>query len=263
MTRSSISASRDAGVFRDFVCDLDGTVWLSGAAIPGVAEAIATARSVGHRFLFATNNSTATIAEIEAELAAIGISASGAVVSSAGATATLVAAGERVFVIGGPGLHDAISRSGALVVADPPFDAVAVGRDTSLTFADLVTANSAIRAGARFLASNTDPTFPTPSGPEPGGGVIVAAVALASGVAPQVAGKPFLPMAVAIKTALGSDVSRAIVVGDVAATDGLLADRLGAPFALVLSGTTKTAAGIDPPPAFVVPDLAALLSQFV
>lgn len=261
MTRSSISASREAGVFRDFVCDLDGTVWLGGAAIPGVAEAIATARSVGHRFLFATNNSTATIAEIEAELAAIGIS--GAVVSSAGATATLVAAGERVFVIGGPGLHDAISRVGALVVADPPFDVVAVGRDTSLTFADLVTANAAIRAGARFLASNTDPTFPTPSGPEPGGGVIVAAVALASGVAPQVAGKPFLPMAAAIKTALGSDVSRAIVVGDVAATDGLLADRLGAPFALVLSGTTKTAAGIDPPPAFVVPDLAALLSEFV
>ncbi len=246
----------------DFVCDLDGTVWLSGAVIPGISAAIATARSAGHRFLFATNNSSAAIVDIEAALANVGVPAVGSVVSSADATATLVAPRERVYVIGGPGLREAIRGRGALVVADPPFDAVAVGRDTSLTFADLVAANTAIRAGARFIASNTDPTFPTAAGPEPGGGVIVAAVALASGVEPQVAGKPFQPMADAVRAALGGDVSRAIVVGDVPATDGLLAARLGVPFALVLSGTTETAAGIDPPPAFVASDLVALLGTF-
>lgn len=245
----------------DFVCDLDGTVWLSGTVIAGVPQAIAAARSAGHRFLFATNNSAATIGAIEAALASVGVPAAGSVVSSSAAAASLIAAGERVFVIGGRGLRDAIVGSGALVVDEPPFDAVVVGRDTSLTFDDLVTANAAIRGGSRFLASNTDPTFPTPSGPEPGGGVIVAAVALASGVEPQVAGKPFSPMARAIRAALGGDVSRTIVVGDVPATDGLLAARLGVPFALVLSGMTRTAADIDPPPAFVAPDLAALLGQ--
>lgn len=246
----------------DFVCDLDGTVWLSGTPIPGVRQAIATARSRGHRLLFATNNSASPICDIEAELAAIGIPAVGEVVSSAMATATLVASGERVFVIGGPGLREAILGRGAVVVSDPPFDVVAVGRDTSLTFADLVTANRGIRAGARFLASNTDPTFPTPSGPEPGGGVIVAAVALACAVEPLVAGKPFEPMADTIKAALGGDVSRAIVVGDVAATDGLLAARMGVPFALVLSGTARSARGVQPVPDYVADDLAELLSGF-
>lgn len=246
----------------DFVCDLDGTVWLNGVAIPGVPQAIARARAAGHRFLFATNNSASTPSEIEQRLAAIGVQAVGEVVSSAAAAAGLVTVGERVFVIGGPGLRDAVATAGGTLTAIDPIDVVVVGRDTSLTFADLVRANSAIRSGARFVATNTDPTFATPTGLEPGGGVMVAAVALASGVEPEVAGKPHEPMAAAVKRALGGDLSHAVVVGDVPATDGLFAVELGVPFALVLSGTTTTAHGLRPRPRFIARDLVELMAEF-
>lgn len=243
----------------DFVCDLDGTVWLAGQAVPGVAEAVATAREAGHRFLFATNNSAARPCDIADHLRSIGIPATGQVVSSAAATAALIQPGERVCVIGGRGLREAIAARGAHVVDDGRVDVVAVGRDTSFDFAKLAAANAAIRSGARFLASNADPTFPTPEGLAPGGGAIVAAIATASGVEPVVAGKPFEPMAHAIREALGGDASDVIVVGDVPATDGMLARRLGVPFALVLSGMTTSAAGVDPVPDYVAKDLAELI----
>ena len=51
-------------------------------------------------------------------------------------------------------------------------------------------ASDAVRRGARLIATNDDATYPTPDGPIPGGGAIVAAVSTAAGVAPTIAGKP-------------------------------------------------------------------------
>src|SRR3954447_4306566 len=91
------------------LCDLDGVVWLSHQAIEGSVEAIARLRAAGHRVLFVTNNSASRIAEQEAALAAIGITATGDVLSSANAAGLLVTAGERVMVCGGPGIVEAIT----------------------------------------------------------------------------------------------------------------------------------------------------------
>jgi len=253
----------------DLVCDLDGTVWLAGEPIGGVAEAVAKARAAGHRFLFATNNSGARVSEVEAGLARIGIDAAGCAVTSSMATAGLVQPGERVFLIGGPGLSEELVRRGAMLVEPGPdqrgrdlrVDAVVVGRDTAFDFRKLSLACDAIRTGARYLASNTDPTFPTPAGIEPGGGAIVAAVTTAAGVGPQVAGKPHRPMAEAIRAALNGDTSRVVVVGDVTATDGLLAEQLGVPFALVLSGATPVAPEGADRPTYVAADLTELIQR--
>jgi len=120
-------------------------------------------------------------------------------------------------------------------------------------------ASSAIRDGARFIASNDDATYPTPKGLVPGGGAIVAGIATAAGVAPEVAGKPHQAMADLVRARLGPDGT---VVGDRADTDGLFARRLGYRFALVMSGVTTTAdLPVQPEPDVVAASLADLVDR--
>ncbi|MEJ7721529.1 MAG: hypothetical protein WKF58_14330 [Ilumatobacteraceae bacterium] len=94
------------------LCDLDGVVWLSGVPLPGSPEAVAALRAAGRRVLFVTNNSWATVDQQEATLAEAGIPASGDVITSAAAAATLVQPGERVLVCGGPGVVAALEQRG-------------------------------------------------------------------------------------------------------------------------------------------------------
>ncbi len=100
-----------------------------------------------------------------------------------------------------------------------------------------------------------------PEGLLPGGGSILAAVAYAGRVTPTVAGKPYRPMADLAKERFGDLLHDAVFVGDRPDTDGRMAAELGVRFALVLTGVTPEAAALDPPPAFVAPDLAALVDQ--
>ena len=173
------------------LCDLDGVIWLSDEAIVGSVDAVDRLRRSGRRVLFVTNNSRATVAEQEQTLAGVGIPAVGDVVTSAMAAAELIEVGERVLVAGGPGVTEAVESVGAIALentGDAPderafeVDAVAVGLHRDFDFARMNTASRAIRNGARFIATNTDATYPTPAGLEPGGGAIVAAIATASGV---------------------------------------------------------------------------------
>jgi ribonucleotide monophosphatase NagD (HAD superfamily) len=119
-------------------------------------------------------------------------------------------------------------------------------------------ASDAIRNGARFVATNDDATYPTPDGPIPGGGAIVAAVATASGVAPVIAGKPHRPVADLVRERCGPSFSAdtAVMVGDRWSTDGLFAAVLGCPFALVRSGVTPPGVAADGTPAIDAPSLA-------
>ncbi len=240
--------------------DLDGVVWLAGRAIPGAPETIAALRAAGHEVCFATNFSFAPVAEAEAKLANIGVDGAGRVIASAMAAAALVEPDETALVVGGPGIDEALLARGAAVVREGtgPVDVVVVGYDPQFDYAKLTVATAAIRAGARFVATNEDPTFPTPQGLLPGGGSLVAAVAYASGVQPVVAGKPHQPFADLVRARYGDD---GIMVGDQPMTDGRLAVRLGYRFGLVLSGvTTRADLPVDPTPDLVAEDLTALVA---
>ncbi|MEZ5262127.1 MAG: HAD-IIA family hydrolase [Acidimicrobiales bacterium] len=239
--------------------DLDGVVWLAGNDIPGAPEAIAGLRAAGHEVCFATNFSFAPVAEAEQKLARIGVDGAGRVITSAMAAASLVAANETALVVGGPGIDEALLARGAGVVrdGDGPVDVVVVGYDPEFDYAKLTRATAAIRAGARFVATNEDPTFPTPQGLLPGGGSLVAAVAYASGVQPVVAGKPHQPFADLVRDRYGAE---GIMVGDQPMTDGRLAVRLGYRFGLVLTGVTgRGDLPVEPVPDLVADDLAALV----
>ena len=238
------------------LCDLDGVVWLSHEPIAGSIEAIAALREAGHRVLFVTNNSYAKVASQEETLAALGIPAVGDVLTSSGAAATLLKAGQRVLVAGGPGVVEAVESVGAIVagrtddgssqeaqkISDANIDAVIVGFHKTFNFESMRRASAAVRAGALLIGTNDDATYPTSTGVIPGGGSILAGIATASGVSPIVAGKPFAPMGELVRRTLGvTDLSSCWMIGDRYSTDGVFAKTIGAKFALVTSGIVDRA----------------------
>lgn len=257
------------------LCDLDGVVWLAHEAIPGSVEAIEAIRRSGRRVLFATNNSRATLAEQAEKLAAIGISAVGDLVTSASAAAVLVEPGSRVLVAGGPGIHEAVLAAGADPVVNTgeeltqPVDAVVVGLHREFDFARLRIAARTILAGARFIATNTDSTYPMPDGLDPGGGAIVAAIATAAEQDPIVAGKPHAPMAEVVRRMVAPnrelDPSSIVMVGDRPETDGLFAKVLGAHYAQVRSGVILPGEPLsaDVEAALDVADLASVAATLL
>jgi glycerol-1-phosphatase len=217
------------------VVDLDGVVWLAGEALPGASAGVDELRRRGVPILFATNNATPTIAELQTRLAAIGIHASvGEIATSAQSAAALLEPGQRVHAVGEAGLFEALEQRGTRRAATAP-DAVLVGLTTSFDYDACDRAAALVRDGARFIATNLDPTLPTPTGLRPGAGAIVAAIATAAGRQPEVAGKPSAAM---VRYVTGRSCPGA-VVGDRPSTDGALAVALGVPFALVASAVDE------------------------
>ena len=243
-----------------FALDLDGVIWLMDDPIPGSAEAVARLRAAGEPVVFCTNNSSVPVGEVEAKLERHGIPARGDVLTSAMAAAALVEPGERVLVCAGPGVVEAIEARGAIPVRDGDADAVMVGFHHDFDYDRLRIASTAVRRGARLLATNDDASYPTPDGLIPGGGAILAAVVTGSGVPAVVAGKPNAPMAALVRERLGLDGT---MVGDRADTDGRFARVLGYRFALVLTGVSTGHEGMDPAPDVVAPDLAMLVDLLI
>jgi glycerol 3-phosphatase-2 len=243
-----------------FALDLDGVVWLADDPIPGSRDAVARLRAAGEPVVFVTNNSSQVVGDVEAKLARHGIPADGAVVTSAMAAAALVEPGERVLVCGGPGVAEAIERRGATPVREGDADAVLVGFHRDFDYERLRIAATAVRRGARLLATNDDATYPTPEGPIPGGGAILASIVTASGVAAVVAGKPNAPMADLVRARLGDN---GVMVGDRPDTDGRFARVMGYRFALVHTGVTLAHEVVDPAPDVVAADLAALVDELL
>lgn len=242
-----------------WILDLDGVLWLGQQPIAGSDQAVSRLLGAGERVVFVTNNSLFTVGEQRAHLARSGVPAGGELLTSAMAAASLLDHGETALVCAGRGVTEALAARGVRTVEEGDADAVVVGFHTDFSYDRLRAAHGALHRGARLLATNDDPTYPTADGPIPGGGAILAAVAAAAGMEPLVAGKPNRPMADLCRRLAGSGPH--IVVGDRASTDGAFARALGARFALVLSGVTDAAGGRPgPDPDLVAPDLAAVVA---
>ena len=248
------------------VLDLDGVLWLGDEPLPGAADAVARFRKAGLAVGFMTNNSSLPVAGYVEKLGRFGVDADASeVLTSALAAADLLAAdlaaGSKVLACSGPGVVEALEARGFEVVDVGPAEAVVVGWHRTFDFDRLDRASAAIRAGARFVATNLDATYPAPDGLLPGNGSVVAAVATAAGRRPDVAGKPEAPTVALVRERFGD---RGVIAGDRPSTDGALAVALGWPFALVVSSATLS--GDEPadyPAAFVGPSLAAVADRII
>ena len=251
------------------LCDLDGVIWLAHEPIDGSVAAIAELENAGINVLFVTNNSFSTQAQQREALSRIGIEVKDNLVTSAMAAASCLEGHERVLVCGGEGLIEEVGRVAREIVVPyrerdvaGDFDAVVVGFHREFDFHVLSCALTAVRAGARLLGSNSDPTYPTPYGPIPGGGAILAAIEHATGVKAVVAGKPHATMARYVHSlANGASGAEMLMVGDVVATDGAFAQEMQCAFALVLSGMTSS--GQDSQADLVGENLADIVFQLL
>ncbi len=241
------------------VCDLDGVVYLGEQAVDGAGRSLAELDSAGYHLLFVTNNSMRSPSSTAARIReVVGYSARPSqVVGSAEAAASMLIGSGPVLVLGGDGIRAALADVGVEETADPDRAvAVVVGLDLSINYHRLREAASAIRRGARFIATNTDTTFPTTGGLWPGAGSIVAAVAAAAGIEPEVAGKPHPPIRALIRGRLrAGDVW---MVGDRPDTDLAMAEAEGWRSVLVLTGVVDDPNSVAHRPDLVLGSIAEL-----
>ncbi|KQW49736.1 HAD family hydrolase [Nocardioides sp. Root1257] len=247
--------------------DLDGVVYISGDAVPGAAEHLASAREEGMRLAFITNNAARSPETVASHLRDLGVDARGDdVVTSAQAAARVLVdrfeAGARVVCLGSDGLEEAL-RSAGLDPVGVEDEAVAVvtGYGPEVRWSAIMRAAVRIRDGLPWVASNTDHTIPTAYGVAPGHGVQVAMLRDFTGVEPVVAGKPERPLLDETIRRVGG--RRPLMVGDRLDTDIEGARRADIDSLLVLTGVTGlaelTTAAEDVRPTYVAPDLAGLL----
>ncbi|MGY2084711.1 HAD-IIA family hydrolase [Blastococcus sp. SYSU DS0539] len=241
--------------------DLDGVVYVGPDAVPGVPAALAAARAAGMRLGFVTNNAARTPEQVAAHLTELHVAAEPAdVITSSQAAATVVAGllgeGARVLPVGGPGVAAALTAAGLAVVdgADDRPEAVVQGYGREVGWAQLAEAVVAVRNGARHVATNADASIPSPRGPLPGNGAMVAVVRGITGREPLVTGKPDPAMHAECVRRTGA--RRPLVVGDRLDTDIEGARRAGAASLLVLTGVTDPATLLAAEPSHR-PDLLA------
>ena len=187
-------------------------------------------------------------------------------VTSAQAAATLIAKkfppGSAVLVAGSNGLRLALRERGMRPVslaADRPV-AVVQGYAPGINYELLAEAGVAVRDGAFYVATNSDSTLPTPRGPQPGNGSLLAVIITATGVQPVVAGKPQTPLHAEAVERTGA--KHPLVVGDRLDTDIEGAVRGGADSLLVLTGVSTAKDAVLAPagqrPTFIATDLRGL-----
>ena len=239
------------------ICDIDGVIYLDDQLVPESDVALRRLHDAGVTVHFATNNSTkspSTVAEKIARITGVEIDPASIVTSSQAAVLLLGNDQGPVMVLGGHGIVSALSDAGIEQTDDPSTaKALLVGLDFELTFDRLTRAADAVRLGARFIATNIDPTLPVADGLLPGAGSMVAAVQVATGVVPEVAGKPHAPMRAMLRA---KGIGKAWVIGDRVDTDIALASaEPDWTSILVLTGVTRSDETGEAD--YVVADLAA------
>jgi glycerol 3-phosphatase-2 len=257
-----------AGAYGSIVFDLDGVVYLGDEVIPAAPDAVEGVRGLGVRVGFVTNNAVRPASAVADKLNQLGVKASAEeVLTSADAVVRMLGgpeglAGKRVLALGGPGLLGALEGAGAQLL-DPgdwrAAELVVGGLDPQLTYDKVRAATLAIAAGARFAGSNADASLPTPEGPWPGAGSVLALLETATGVRPAVAGKPEPALFEAAAARLGA--APILMIGDRDDTDLVGAKALGWDVALVLTGATRLERLLDLPeaPDHLLADVGGLL----
>jgi HAD superfamily hydrolase (TIGR01450 family) len=230
------------------ILDLDGVVYRGDQPVDGAAELIGRLHAAGLLVRYATNNSMSTRAAYAQRLRAMGIAADAdEIVTSTSATIAHLRRHEpevrTILAVGAEGMVDELRCAGYDVAsaadhAAAIVDALLVGLDPLFDDAQLATAARAVRGGARFIATNADARYPTPTGFLPGAGTVVAAIRDATGVEPVVIGKPEPAMFAAILESTGVAANQALVIGDNPDSDIRAAHRAGIPSLLVLTGVT-------------------------
>lgn len=226
--------------FQGYIIDLDGTIWMAEAIIPGAAEMVSALRKRGRRIIFLTNNSDGTREMFASQLSEMGIpTVPGEIVCTAYVTARYLqeqAPGCRCYVIGADPMREELCRAG-FKLRDRPgdIDYVVLGIDRDFTYHKLQTAFEAIRAGARFIATNPDPYYPSAHGDLADIGAEIAAIETATfHKLDKLVGKPDPYIVNTALDAIGLPKEACLLVGDQLGTDVMAGQKANLKVALFL-----------------------------
>jgi 4-nitrophenyl phosphatase len=255
-------------LIRNLIIDMDGVLWHGERALPGLVDFFNVLRSDDIHFMLVTNNASKTAAEFVHKLKRLGVEIlEKEILTAAQATADYMKqnyTGGQVFVIGETCLRQLIENAGFTLsdLYNSGAQFVVCGMDRALSWDKLATATLNIRAGAHFIGTNPDPTFPIEQGIVHGNGSILAALQTATSIAPVIIGKPQPLMYLQALSYLGNDPDTTIAIGDRLDTDILGAIRAGIKSILVLTGvsTLEQVSTTDYHPTWVMKDLPEIIN---
>ncbi len=253
---------------RNLIIDMDGVLWRGEQPLPTLVSFFDTLRELNIRFVLATNNASRSGNEYVAKLAKFGVTVGlDEILTSPQATALYLsqhAPSARVFYIGEPGLGEELRAKDLSVVNDAPQTAthVVVGIDRTLTYTKLVEACLLIRAGAVFIGTNPDVTFPDERGIVPGNGAILSALRVSTDIEPIIVGKPQREMMMQSMARMGGTSEDTAVIGDRLDTDILGGQRADLTTMMVLTGvsTREEATKGDIRPDYIFGDIGEIAS---
>ena len=226
---------------RSWLMDMDGVLVREEHAIPGADRWLALLRERGLPFLVLTNNSIYTRRDLAARLRTSGLDVpEESIWTSALATARFLEdqrPGGTAFVIGEAGVTTALHDEGYTLTERDP-DYVVLGETRTYSFERITSAIRLIGEGARFIATNPDPTGPSASGPLPATGSVAALISRATGVAPYFVGKPNPLMMRSALNAIDAHSETTAMIGDRMDTDIVAGIEAGLETILVLTGVT-------------------------
>jgi NagD protein len=227
---------------KSYLIDMDGVLVSGHTVIPGAFEFIERLKMREVPYLLLTNNSLYTPGDLAHRLQAIGLDIPAErIFTSALATARFLQSQRpngKAFVIGESGLTEAIHNVG-YVITDLEPDYVVLGETHSYNIGPITRAIRLIVDGARFIATNPDPSGPSEGGLVPGCGAMAALIHEASGASPYFVGKPNPLMIRIALNYLGAHSENAVMIGDRMDTDIIAGVESGMETILVLTGVTR------------------------
>jgi NagD protein len=225
-----------------WLTDMDGVLVHEEHPIPGAAEFLEALKSSGRRFLVLTNNSIFTPRDLRARLLGSGIDVpEDAIWTSALATAQFLADQRprgTAYVVGEAGLTTALHDIG-YVMTDRDPDYVVLGETRTYSFEAITRAIRLIEAGARFIATNPDPSGPSQQGTLPATGSVAALISTATGRRPYFVGKPNSLMMRSALNRLEAHSETTVMIGDRMDTDVIAGLEAGLRTILVTTGSTR------------------------
>lgn len=227
---------------KNYLTDMDGVLISGSKMLPGADVFIEELKEREIEFLVLTNNPVYTPGDLAHRLRALGLDVPAErIFTSAMATARFLQAQKpngTAFVIGESGLTEAIHGVG-YVITDIDPDYVVLGETHTYNLGRITKAIRLIAAGARFIATNPDPSGPSDEGIVPACGAMAALIEAASGKSPFYVGKPNPLMMRTALNYLDVHSEETVMIGDRMDTDIVAGVESGMETVLVLSGVTE------------------------
>ncbi|WP_147533965.1 TIGR01457 family HAD-type hydrolase [Bacillus marasmi] len=247
--------------YRGYLIDLDGTMYRGTERIIEAVDFVKKLHDKGLPYLFVTNNSSRTPAQVAEKLAAFDIPVTNEqVFTTSQATANYIYEQKHdasIYIIGEEGIRVALEEKG-FQHAEEDADYVVIGIDRDINYEKLTVACLAVRNGAKFVSTNGDIALPTERGFMPGNGAITSVISVSTETKPIFIGKPESIIMEQALQVLGTSKEETLMVGDNYNTDIMAGINAGLDTLLVHTGVTtkEHLRGYRVQPTYVIDSLA-------